>query len=97
MPKKVKRKITGLNESYYWVLDGNTIDGGKETHIRIHSKQITKSILYLVPYAWHFEVKPKTIKQAIQFALGNGWNPNEKGTEITLSMNEEGGFFVSTS
>jgi hypothetical protein len=90
MSRALKRKITVLNEDYFWVLDGNSIDGKKENHIRIHSKKLTKSILYLDPYNWHFEIKPKTIEKAILFAIDNGWSPEEKGNEMYLSMKNEG-------
>ncbi len=90
MSRAIKREITVLNEAYFWVLDGNAVAGTKEHHIRIHSKKITKSILYLDPYDWHFEIRPKTIKQAILFAIKHGWNPEETGKVMYLSMKNEG-------
>lgn len=90
MSRSIKRKIRVLNEIYFWVLDGNTIYGNQENHIRIHSKELTKSILYLDPYNWHFEIKPKTIEFAILFAIDNGWNPKEKGKVMYISMDKEG-------
>lgn len=93
MSKSIKRKIDVQKKDYFWVLDGNTIDGGYDTHIRIHSSKSTKSILYLDPYNWHFEIRPKTIRTAILFALGIGWNPEEKGNIMYLSMTKEGEFY----
>ena len=90
MSRAVKRKITVLNRAYFWVLDGNSIDATEERHIRIHASGVTKSILYLDPYNWHFEIRPKTIESAILFAIDKGWSPEENGTTMYLSMRNEG-------
>lgn len=94
MSKRAKRKITVFNKEYLWVLDGNTIDSHPPQHIKVHAMGATKSILYLDPYNWHFEVRPQTIERAIKFAIANGWSPEEAGTSLMLSMNREGGFYV---
>ena len=86
MSKPKKRKITISAEDFFWVLDGNSIAGQKETHIRIHSSKLTRSLLYLDPHDWNFEVRPKTIEQAIRFALSQGCRPDEKGKTMYLSM-----------
>ncbi len=90
MSRSIRRQITVLQKEYIWVLNGNTIDSDKECHIKIHCNQLTKSILYLDPYNWHFEIRPKTIEKAILFAIKNGWNPLQKGKEMYLSMKNEG-------
>lgn len=94
MSRKAKRKITVLNKEYLWVLDGNRIDGVRPQHIKIHLTGTEKSILYLDPYNWHFEVRPRTIEKAITFALENGWIPEEKGKTLVVSMNREGEFYI---
>ncbi|BDD10835.1 hypothetical protein FUAX_32670 [Fulvitalea axinellae] len=94
MSRAIKRKIIVNQEVYFWVLDGNTIDGLNENRIKVHSNKLTKSILYIDPYKWHFEIRPKTIEQAILFAIKNGWNPEGKGKTTYLSMTDEGDFFV---
>jgi hypothetical protein len=93
MSRAIKKKITVLKIDYFWVLDGNSIDGTKEHHIRIHSNGLTKCILYLDPYNWHFEIRPKTIETAIIFALDHGWIPEEKGNIMFLSMDDDGSFY----
>ena len=90
MSRAIKRKITVLNQDYFWVLNGNSIDGTRENHIRIYAKELTKSKLYLDPYNWNFEIRPKTIENAILFAIDNGWKPEEKGNVMYLSMKNEG-------
>lgn len=73
MSRSVKRKIVVNGVEYIWVLDGNTIDGFKDTHIRVHKVGETGRVLYIDPYNWRFEVRPKFVSQAIQFALSSGW------------------------
>jgi len=90
MSRAFKRKIKVLNEDYLWVLNGNSIDSTRDHHIRIHKKKSTKSSLYLDPYNWHFEIRPKTIEQAILFALANGWHPEQTDKVMYLSMKNEG-------
>ena len=55
MNRSIKREITILVETYFWVIDGNRVDGSKEEHIRIHPQKLSKSLLYLDQYNWHFE------------------------------------------
>jgi len=94
MSRAIKRKITVKQEDFFWVLNGNSIDGQNESHIKVHSNKLTKSILYLDPYKWHFEIRPKKIEQAIIFAKDNGWIPEEKGKTMYLSMTDKGNFYV---
>lgn len=93
MARAIKRKIMVLNKEYLWVLDSNSIDVPKERHIRIHSAKLTKNILYVDPYNWHFEIRPKTIEQVILFALELGWNPQESGKTWYISIKEDGEFY----
>ena len=85
MSKSVKREIVVDGVQYYWVLDGNTINGFNETHIRIHKSGTTGGILYVDPYNWHFEVRPKFVTQAIKFALSSDWEPvsGKKGMYVS--------------
>ena len=93
MSRSIKRKIRILNNDYYWVLDGNSLFNNKEQHIRIYSKELTKSTLYLDPYNWDLEIRPKTIETAILFAIEHGWDPKVKGKQMYLSMKNEGELF----
>lgn len=82
MSRSQKRKIVVNATEYYWVLDGNTIDGFNDTHIRVHKEGDTGKILYIDPYDWHFEIRPKFVALAIQFALTSGWLSNESTEPI---------------
>lgn len=87
MSKTTKRKITVDGIDYTWTLKGNRIDG-KEQSIKVHSGPDSKSILYIDPYDWSFEIRPKVIAEGIRFALQHGWNPQEAQSEIAISMHE---------
>jgi len=89
MSKVVIRKIVVNKEEFYWTLQGNTIDGAKENHIKIHRNKVTKSILYIDPYDWSFELRPKTIKAGILFALTKGWDPDKAHTGFIISMKKD--------
>lgn len=93
MARAIQRKIKVLNSEYLWVLEGNSIDAAKERHIRIHSSKLSKSILYIDPYNWNFEIRPKMIELAILFALQQGWNPEKSGYDLFISMKEGGEFY----
>lgn len=92
MSRIVKRKIIVEEKCYYWTLNGNSIDD-KEKHIKIHTNKSTKSILYLDPYNWNFEIRPNTIRKAILFAIKNGWKPEENTDKMYISFNEKG-FYI---
>lgn len=57
-------------------------------HIRVHQDNQTKSLWYLNANAWHFEIKPSDIKEAVVFALANGWKPENANSSICVSKNE---------
>lgn len=88
MSRSIKRKITVLENDYYWILNGNTIDSYKQHHIRVHIGDQTRSILYIDPYQWDFEIKPSVIEQAIVFAISKGWDPVNLKEPMYISMNE---------
>ena len=92
MSRAVKRKIVVQGKCYLWTLNGNSIDE-KEKYIKIHTSKSTKSILYLAPYNWNFEIRPKTIREAILFAVKNNWKPDEKAEKMYISFNEKG-FYI---
>jgi len=72
MGKPRKRKIIVDQKEYFWVLNSNSIDGLRDQHIRILRNRNTKSILYIDPYPWHMEIRPKVIESAIKFARSKG-------------------------
>ena len=92
MSRTIKRKITVDAKEYIWTLQGNRIDGAAQS-IKVHDGPHTKSLLYIDPYPWEFEVRPKVIAEAIRFALKHGWKPQETDGELAISM-EAGTFLV---
>lgn len=92
----MKRKISVEGEEYYWTLKSNTTNAkGKEHHIKVLLTRATKSILYIDPFDWNFEIRPKTIRKAILFALSNGWNPEKAKSELYISMKDNNGEFFT--
>ena len=87
-PKKYTRKITIDNQIYLWHLNGNSLEFG-EHHITIRHQQIAGQILYIDPYAWDLEIRPGMIREAILFALENGWLPLEKKAPMYLGFQNE--------
>lgn len=93
MSQSIKRKIIVERKEYFWVLNSNSIDGIHDHHIRVHKERGTKSILYIDPYQWHMEIRPKAIEAAIKFACSKGWNPSKMTKPMYISMND-GEFYV---
>lgn len=92
MSKTNKRKIVVEENEYFWTLENNSICE-TDRHIKIHKKGITKSILYIDPYDWYFEIRPKMIRKAIIYALTNGWSPEMKDCQIYIAM-QKNEFYV---
>ncbi len=84
---KASRTITVSDHDYLWVLTGNSTYG-KEQHIRVYRQGCQNSILYIDPYAWDFEVRPRQIREAILFALQQGWDPEEGGSSFYIGMRD---------
>jgi hypothetical protein len=80
-----KRKIVVNDIKYEWCIRGNHI--WKDTdHITIYKDDPSKTgtALYLDPFPWGLEIRPRTIANAIRFALRNNWNPEQKGKPIRI-------------
>lgn len=95
MSRSTRREITVAGVKYYWALEGNAITGheGAAHHIRVHSEGLTKCLLYIDPTPWHFEIRPKMIAQAIDFARSHGWEPRDAAEGMYISM-RDGQFYV---
>lgn len=92
MSNKIKRKIHIGSNVYFWVANQKNLSSYpfELFHIRVHLARATKSLLYIDASSWYFELSPKSVKEAIEFALGAGWNPKVSGTTIYVSANESG-------
>lgn len=66
-------------------MDGDGIDA-KESHIRVHKNKFSRKVLYIAPYNWEFEVRPKTIAKAIRFAISIGWGTENKSDKIYIAL-----------
>lgn len=87
IPKKCSRLITVDGEVYRWYLHLNRVDKGWR-HIAIQHSEISGQVLLFDPYGNTFEIRPKVVRAAIQFALKQGWNPRVSGKPIFIGYGE---------
>ena len=88
MTNTSKRKIIVKNIEYNWCIRGDRIDG-KENHITIFKPLTNGQTLYLDPYPWALEVRPKIVHKAILFAIENHWFPDENRKPIYLGYSND--------
>jgi hypothetical protein len=86
---RARRKIVVDGEPYEWCLRDNSIDKREEQHIAVYAAATNRQTLYLDPYVWEFEIRPRTVADAIRFALGIGWTPKSPGPPIYLGFRGE--------
>ncbi|WP_041598700.1 hypothetical protein [Hahella chejuensis] len=83
------RKIVVEGVAYNWCIRGNCLES-RASHITVFMAEKSGQVLFIDPYAWGVEVRPKTVRDAIIFGLKNGWNPNEKGRPLYLGFQGDG-------
>ena len=83
-----RRKIVVDGEPYEWVLRDDSLHGS-DRHIAVYSASTKGQTLYLGPYAWEFEVRPRTVSDAIKFALTIGWTPKTGAPPIYLGFRDD--------
>ena len=85
-PKECNRRIVVGGETYLWYL--RKMEAWMDSkHIAIrHSASPTGQLLLLDFYAHDFEIRPWMVRQAIEFALANGWTPQQKGTPLYIGF-----------
>lgn len=83
-PKKNNRRLVIEGETYVWHLKGR--DAWMDSkHIAIRHSQFPQGQLLLLDfYAHDFEIRPQTVREAIEFASANGWEPR-RCSEQTMS------------
>ncbi|MFH1843939.1 MAG: hypothetical protein ABIF77_12105, partial [bacterium] len=67
---------------FTWILRGDYLWQSPEKHILVFTRNDAASVLYVDPHAWDFEIRPKAVSQAIEFALDHGWDPDEPSPPI---------------
>jgi len=92
MTRKVLRKVHIEGKTFSWVADSVDLElyPYSEMKIRVFLNEKTKSILYIDPTAWHFELSPNDIKGAIEHGLKNGWKLDVANTCLVISKDESG-------
>lgn len=96
--KKEKRKITVGKDEFYWISDFQaeilrlTIMTEEKSHSRLicdfeyknfwlYFKEIVEGKDIKIP-SWN--LSPKIVRQVIDYAILNGWNPFEKGKDFVI-------------
>lgn len=88
-PKKGTRKISVDSVTYLW-------------HYSAHCPMCSNDVLtvgitgmpyvlYIDPFPWNFEIKPSAIAEAIQWAVNEGWSPDQGPTKA-MSLDSTGAF-----
>ena len=90
-PKKGTHKITVQGQTYLWhyaahcpLCSNDVITVGQEGK---------PHVLYLDPFPWSFEFRPKAIAEALEWALGRGWSV-DKGPTMAMALDDNSGEFV---
>lgn len=86
--RKSWRKIVVGGVEYAWCLPGNCpccSDG----HLLVHAQGASdRQVLYIDCSVHDLEIRPKTIREAIELALSQGWQPDEKGGGPVVGMKQ---------
>lgn len=90
--RKPIRQLVVDGRAFRWVLPGNALDHAELVHLTVFAEERGQE-LWIDPYAWELEIRPKTIAAAIRFALKNGWTPGTAGAPFRLG-HRDGDFFV---
>jgi len=96
MTNKIRRKVHVGSSIYYWVANQNNLflSPYKEFHIRVYQARNTKSLLYIDASSWYFSFSPKSVREAVEFALTAGWEPKVAGKTMYVSINENGYYIL---
>lgn len=91
-PKRHTRRLCIGTQEYLWHLDGNTIES--EARITVGTQK-GKYVLFIDPYAHDFEIKPSTIRKAVEWALNAGWSSETGPTRgMAYSMDMKNFFWL---
>jgi hypothetical protein len=84
---KTKRIIDVGGHRYIWVLDGNEVYS-EGRFIRVTREGAASSRLYINPYHHDLEIRPATIRAAINAAREMGWKPEENSGDFRLKFDD---------
>ncbi|MEO1333807.1 MAG: hypothetical protein AAFV32_09845 [Myxococcota bacterium] len=92
-PKKGTRKVTVDGIDYLWHFSGHCLLCSEKV-ITI-GREGAPFVLFLDPYAWHFEFRPRSVVEAVKWATSKGWSVVD-GPTRSLSVGEDGRFLWLT-
>jgi len=90
LPKKNSRIINVSNIEYSWVASGND----DIIHLIVCLKENSgQKLLAFFNYVnvvenniIEIQITPSVVKQVIEYAINNGWDPNKKGKEFNIGI-----------
>ena len=81
------RSITVKDKEYYWSLKGDEIyTEGRRIIIGLRGTSYSR--IYVDPYAHDFQIGPRSVANAIAFARGIGWRPEDNSGDVHLNSND---------
>ena len=85
MTQTQKRKIAVDGVEYEWCIRGGGIWTATD-HITIYKPKVGGTPIYLDPYPWALEIRPRTVAGVIRFARQGGWVPEDKGKPFRVGF-----------
>jgi len=84
-PKRGTRKIVVDGEDFVWHYDAHCMACSDDVFTA--GKPGAPYVLFLDPFPWGFEFRPRNVAEAIRWARAAGWSA-EKGPTRALALNE---------
>lgn len=84
-PKKGTRKLVVDGEDFLWHYSGHCPLCSDD--VFTVGKPGAPHVLYIDPFPWNFEIRPRSIASAIRWAKNDGWSA-EQGPTRAMGMND---------
>lgn len=90
-PKRGTRKIVIDGEDFVWHYDACCPFCSDD--VLTAGKQSSPYVLFIDPFPWGMEIRPRSVAEAIRWARSEGWTP-ENGPTRAAALNDETQQFV---
>jgi len=84
-PKRGTRRLVVDGEEFLWHYAGHCLWCSDD--VFTVGREGAPYVLFIDPYAWHFEFRPAQVVEAIRWALKEGWT-SEKGPTRAMALND---------
>ena len=85
-PSRGTRKIVVDGEAFLWHYDAHCLACSND--VITAGRAALPFVLFIDPFPWDFEFRPKNVAWAIRWARSQGWSP-EAGPTRALAFNEQ--------